>query len=297
MTERIRAEARVAVVIPCFNDGATLHDALDSLHGQELHELVIVDDGSTDELTLGILDKLRRQGLRVVRQDNGGLSAARMAGVRETSAPYVMPLDADDALGEGALAALADALDREPRAVMAWGDTEISGDLDLRLRVGRQLDPWHIAHLNVVPVASMVRRDSLLEVGGWQLRHGYEDWDLWMAFAERGWPGVYVPVTVHRYRRHDGRMLEGCIPRHNELYGDLRERHPSLFTGQWRHWLHSNAPLRVRALFPPIAVLPLSEYNKSRLYQVADQPRQFLEMRRLRRRPARTSDAAAGNTQ
>src|SRR5438045_2145281 len=105
----------------------------------------------------------------------------------------------------------------DPGAVMAWGDVHVWGDVDTRLAPGRQLDPWQIAYLNTLPVASMVRRSALLSVGGWQLRHGYEDWDLWMAFAERGWPGVYVPTTVLRYRRRGGRMLESCIPRHGEL--------------------------------------------------------------------------------
>jgi glycosyltransferase involved in cell wall biosynthesis len=296
VTGKVLTGTRVAVVVPCFNDGGTLDEALESLEGQEPHELVVVDDGSTDESTLRTLAELRARGVNVVRQANGGLSAARMAGVRATSARYVMPLDADDALGPGALAALADALDHDPEAVMAWGDTEIWGDVELRLRVGRRLDPWQIAHLNVLPVASMIRRAALLEVGGWQLRHGYEDWDLWMAFAERGRDGVYVPHTAHRYRRHGGRMLEGCIPRHDELYGELRKRHPALFASQGRQWLHSRAPFRVRALFPLVAALPLSEYNKSRLYQLSDQPGQFFRMRRLRRRAARTNGALAGET-
>src|ERR1043166_895150 len=109
---------RVAVVVPCFDDGETLSTALASLAGQEEHELVVVDDGSTDPDTLTVLAELERNGVQVVRRPNGGLSAARMSGVEATSAPYVMPLDADDALAPGALRALADALDADERAVM-----------------------------------------------------------------------------------------------------------------------------------------------------------------------------------
>jgi glycosyltransferase involved in cell wall biosynthesis len=275
---------RVAVVIPCFDDGATLRDALASLAGQEEHELVVVDDGSTDPATLETLAAVKAEGVRVVRRENGGLSAARMTGVEHTSAPYVMPLDADDALGPGALAALADALDRAGDAVMAWGDAEVWGEIETRLTVGRQLDAWQISYLNTLPVASMVRRDALLAVGGWQLRYGYEDWDLWMAFAERRWHGVYVPAPVFRYRRRGGRMLGGCIPLHGELYAELQRRHPALFTMRRGAWLRSKAPLGARVFFPLIALLPMSDYDKSRLFQLANAPRQFLRMRRLRRR-------------
>jgi glycosyltransferase involved in cell wall biosynthesis len=206
-----------------------------------------------------------------------------MTGVEHTSAQYVMPLDADDALTPGALSVLADALDADADAVMAWGNIHVFGEIDTQLAAGHQLDPWQIAYLNTLPVASMVRRTSLLSAGGWQLRHGYEDWDLWMAFAERGWPGAYVPTTVLRYRRRGSRMLEGCIPRHGELYAELRRRHPRLFHARRRNWLGSRAPLATRMLYPAISLLPLSDLDKSRLFQFANAPRQFLAVRRLRR--------------
>lgn len=276
------SELRVAVVVPCYDDGETLGEALASLEGQEKHELVVVDDGSRDSETVRILSDLEQGGMRVVHQENAGLSAARMAGVAATWARYVLPLDADDALAPGAVSALADALDREPRAAMAWGDVEIWGEFDLPLRIGRRLDPWLVAHLNTLPVASLVRRTALLEVGGWQLRHGYEDWDLWMSFAESGWGGVYVAAPALRYRRRGGRMLDDCVPRHDELVAELRSRHPRLFATRRRNWLTSRAPLRDRIAFPAIAALPMSELAKARFYQLVNEPRQFLQMRRLR---------------
>jgi glycosyltransferase involved in cell wall biosynthesis len=272
----------VAVVVPCYDDGGTLGDALRSLEGQEAHELVVVDDGSADPGTVQVLADLERIGVRIVHQANAGLSAARMAGVAATSARYVLPLDADDALAPGAVAALADALDGRPEAAMAWGDVEIWGEFDLQVRIGRRLDPWLVSHLNTLPVTSLVRRSALLEVGGWQLRHGYEDWDLWMSFAEAGWEGVYVPAPALRYRRRGGRMLDDCVPRHDELILELRGRHPRLYADRRGNWLRSRAPLRDRIVFPAVAALPISELAKARFYQLVNEPRQFVQMRRLR---------------
>jgi glycosyltransferase involved in cell wall biosynthesis len=283
---------RVAVIVPCFNDGETLPDALASLAGQEEHELVVVDDGSDDPATLQVLAQAEQDGILVVHRPNGGLSQARMTGVEATSAPYVQPLDADDELAVGAIAALADALDGDPEAALAWGDAEIWGELETEVRVGRHLDPWLVAHLNTLPVASMVRRDALVEAGGWQLPSGYEDWDLWMALAERGRRGRYVPRVTLRYRRRGGRMLAGCIPRHDELYALLQRRHPALFAARRRNWLRSKAPLTARAFIPLVAALPLTDYEKSRWFQLAHDPRQFLRLRRLRRDAERV--AAAG---
>ncbi len=278
--------ARVAVVVPCHDDGATLPETLDSLRGQEQHELVVVDDGSTGAATLELLDQIRAMGLRVVRQENTGLSGARMAGVHATYAPYVMPLDADDLLAPEALTALADALESDPGAAVAWGDVEIFGELDTRLRAGDRLDPWRITYVNDVPGTSMVRRTALLAAGGWGMGSGYEDWDLWMAFAERGLRGVYVDRPVLRYRRRSGRMLGDAIPRHAELYGRLRTRHPGLFEQRRHAWRGSPAPWRVKALLPLVHRLPLSPFDRHRLTLLVNDPAQTLRMRRLRRRSA-----------
>ena len=282
---------RVAVVVPCYNDGATLLQTLESLRMQEPHDLVVVDDGSTEERTLQVLAELERDGLRVVHQPNAGLSCARMAGVAATSAPYVLPLDADDALAPGAVQALADALDGDSGAAMAWGDVEIWGEIELKVRIGHHLDPWLITYLNTLPVASLVRRDALLEAGGWQLRHGYEDWDLWMSFAERGWTGIYTPHNTLRYRRRDGRMLADCLPRHNELVADLRSRHASLIARRRHEWLRSRAPFRAKLIFPIVESLPISDFEKARWFQFASHPLQVLRMRRLRGRAARLREA------
>jgi glycosyltransferase involved in cell wall biosynthesis len=82
----------VDVVIPCFNDGVFLLEALRSL-GLERAEgkgVIIVNDGSTDPATLDVLAGLRMRGFHVLDQENKGLSAARNAGYRACSAPYVL---------------------------------------------------------------------------------------------------------------------------------------------------------------------------------------------------------------
>lgn len=252
-----RRQARIAAVVPCFNDGRTLPDTLESLRAQEPLELVVVDDGSDDRYTIEVLDGLRGSGTNVVRQHNSGPAAARMTGVRSTSAPYVFPLDADDLVAPGALTALADALDRDPDAVIAWGDTEMFGDANVYVRKARALDPWQITYVNPIPTATMIRRDALLAVGGWQLDLGYEDWDLWQAFAERGWRGVHVERAVARHRVHGARRWSRDFGRHEAIEAELRSRHSSLFAARRRNWRRSRAPWRARLLYPLLFTLPL----------------------------------------
>jgi glycosyltransferase involved in cell wall biosynthesis len=277
---------RVAVVVPCFNDGATLATTLSSLRGEELHELVVVDDGSDDPDTLATLSELAEHGTKVVRRANGGLSAARMTGVEATDAAYVFPLDADDEVVPGALAALADALDAAPGAALAWGDIEVWGELAAELAVARSLDPWLLTYLNDIPVASLLRRSALEQVGGWSMGSGYEDWDLWLALAEHGYSGVHVDRPTLRYRRRSGRMLDDSTPRHGELYTKLRRRHEQLFAARGANRRHSAAPLRAKLAFPLIDALPFDSFTRHRLYLFLNRPRQTVAFRRHRQRAA-----------
>lgn len=278
-----RAVPRVAVVVPCFNDGRTLEQTLASLEGQESCELVVVDDGSDEPLTLAVLERLRRSGTRVVSQPNRGLSAARMRAVQETSAPYVHPLDADDCLAADAIRSLADALQADPALGAVWGDQRTFGEVELTQKRAPLLDPWEITYVNRL-TAAMIRRAALLEVGGWVLEVGYEDWDLWMGLAEAGWTGRRIDATTFLYRVSSSRMLSGARAHHEDLYAQMRRRHPGLFAGRAANWRRSPAAWRVRLLFPCLARLPISELWRHRLCLLIAEPGHAVRVRLARRR-------------
>src|SRR3954470_21261481 len=112
-------------VVACFNYGAYLREAVDSLLGQEggAPHVVVVDDGSTDRATHAALEALPEH-VELVRQANAGVVAARNAGLeraRVSGAQYLLFLDADDRLAPGALGVLRQALDDHPDAAFAYG--------------------------------------------------------------------------------------------------------------------------------------------------------------------------------
>jgi glycosyltransferase involved in cell wall biosynthesis len=253
-------------VIPCFNDGATLLEAVRSAQAQErLDELVVVDDGSTDPDTLEVFRSLDGEGVRVVRRPNGGLGAARMTGVLATSSDYVFCLDADDRLLPGTLAELAIVLDRDSALALVWGDYRLFGERSWRQETAPSLDPWQISYQNDVPASVLVRRTALMASGGWELRGGYEDWDMLMGMAERGERGRRVPIVAYEYRQHRvRRMLGDSATRHGEIYAALRDRHPRLFAGRRRSWRSSDAPWTLKLALPVIFALPIGP-NRRRL--------------------------------
>ena len=110
----------VSVVIPCFNQGHYLREALQSVLAQTLPpaEIVVVDDGSTDN-TAAIAREYSK--VRCIHQRNRGLASARNAGAAHTTGEHIVFLDADDRLKPDALAIGVRELVAHPTCALVWG--------------------------------------------------------------------------------------------------------------------------------------------------------------------------------
>jgi glycosyl transferase family 2 len=205
---------RVSVLIPCFNQGDFLDEAVESVLAQTFTdvEIVVVDDGSTEAETRARLTGYRRPKTRVVLAEHAGLAAARNRALAESSGAYVCALDADDRLDPSFLEKTVAVLDRDPSItfVSAW------------LRAfGAETWEWKpeccdLATLvgeNTVLTAALVRREAVLTAGGYDPampEQGDEDWDLWLTLVERGGRGVIVPEVLFHYRQRPGSMSRHC---------------------------------------------------------------------------------------
>jgi glycosyltransferase involved in cell wall biosynthesis len=218
------------VLVPCYDDGATVRDAVDSIVEDDEVEIVLIDDGSRDPHTIAALDELAaRDDVRLIRQANQGVAAALRAGATAATAPYVFILNSDDLAEPGALAALADALDADPGADFAFGWIHFFGDVDF---VARQppWNPWVLLYSNRWSISSLYRRDALDAVGGVPEGTAYEDWDLLLGLAEQNRRGLLVPRVVLHYRQHGlSRRNRAAQSNLRQEYEVLRARHGPLF--------------------------------------------------------------------
>jgi len=221
---------RISVLIPCYNDGATVEEAVASIVEDEAVEVIVIDDGSRDRHTIAVLDDLAARGaVRLIRQTNSGVAAALRAGTAVAAAPYVFILNSDDLVERRALAALADALDADPGADFAFGWIHFFGDVDF---VARQpaWNPWILLYANRWAISSLYRRDALDAVGGVPEGTAYEDWDLLLALAEQDRRGLLVARVVLHYRQHGvARRNRGAQSDLRRQYAALRARHAPLF--------------------------------------------------------------------
>jgi Glycosyl transferase family 2 len=229
---------RVSVVVTLHNYANVVGEAIRSvaLSSYEDLELVVVEDASTDDS----LDVTRRTlsehpwltASVVSCQPNRGLAGARNLGVEHARGSYVFILDADNLVHRHALERLAGALDEEPEAAFAYGILEVFDHLGPRdLMSWLAWDPHHFRYGNYVDAMAMIRRSALLEAGGYTTDprlYGWEDFDLWCGFADRGWWGRLVPEILGRYRSSLHSMISITDIDASSPWSALLERHPSL---------------------------------------------------------------------
>lgn len=233
-----QAPRLVTIVIPCFNYGRFLPEAIASARAQTLAcEIVVVDDGSTEELTLTLLDELERApDLVVLRQTNQGLPGARNAGVARSRGEYVCCLDADDRLDPTYVEAALARMTSDRSAGFAYAHARLFGDVDETWRT-RDFDPDLAMVDNHVSVSAVFRRDDWEIIGGYapQMRGGYEDWEFWIRLASLGRSGRVVAAPLFLHRRHGRTMTHDALDMAETLRARIRALNPRFFAdADWR---------------------------------------------------------------
>ena len=239
----------VSVIIPAYNAERFLQMTLASAQAQTYEdlEIIVIDDGSTDA-TAAIAEAAAQvdRRVRVVRQENAGVAAARNRGLAEARGDYIAPLDADDEWHPQNVALQIAALKAAgPEAAVSYAWYVLIDEHGRFRQVGpqnqfRSKKPVLSAQIeaNFIGNASstVIRRNAVEAVGGYDptLRardaEGCEDWALYIALAER-WNFVVVPQYLVAYRRHATSMCrDGARMARSQalVLTDLRRRRPDL---------------------------------------------------------------------
>src|SRR6185369_13027955 len=156
----------VSVIIPCYNLGRYLDEAVASVLAQTFQdfEILIVDDGSTDAATRAVLDGYSRPRTRVFRTAHAGLAAARNHGIERAQGRYVCALDADDTLEPAFLEKLVRVLDADASLTFSSCWLRTFGDESWEWTPER-CDLPALLWENTVLTAALVRRDAVVAIG------------------------------------------------------------------------------------------------------------------------------------
>lgn len=204
--------ALVSIIIPTYNHAHFLGEAIESALSQPGApiEVIVVDDGSTDDPASVVS---RYPGVRLIRQENAGLAAARNAGWRAAVGRYLVFLDADDRLVPGAVPSNLDFFARHPTCGFVYGRYRFIGP-DGMVRndasfVGIGPDPFaSFLAMNTIGMHAtvMYRREAVEEAGGFDpTLRACEDYDLYLRLS-RLHPVASRPELIAEYRIHGANM-------------------------------------------------------------------------------------------
>lgn len=246
----IRTPPAISVVIPCYNYGKYLPDAINSLIGGKTSletfapqtfqsfEVVIVDDCSTDnslEIARSFADDWK--GIRVYRNEkNVGTAETLNAGIRKAYGKYIAILSADDMMETTRLEKLYRLIETNQHSLVY--------DSVMRFANGKRGEELKLAHYdfdrllwrNCVPAGTMFAKSAWQEVGGYpsMMRDGREDWAFAVALGAFGYCGISINEPLYLYRREQQNrtLRNGTGEWRNTFLGRMQETFPNLYRGE-----------------------------------------------------------------
>lgn len=224
----------ISVVIPYYNLGSTLPETIESIKASNYkkYEIIIVNDGSTDEESIKVLDNYKDdKQIRILNIENKGLANARNVGAKAARGEFVAFLDADDKIDPTFYEKAINILHQYTNVsyVYSWveyfeGNTYVWPTFNV-----------HIPYLlcaNMLAAFVVIRKNDFLNFGQNRIKmeYGMEDYDGWVSLAEHGCLGVSIPEKLNFYRvRKDSMSRQFNKKMRIYLYEISREGHEKIF--------------------------------------------------------------------
>ncbi len=213
---------KVSVIIPCYNLGKYLDEAVDSVLSQTYidYEIIIVNDGSTDEFTINLLKGYSKPKTVVLTTTNQGLPATRNYGIGQSSGEYICCLDADDRYHPEFLEKTVKVFEEDINFEYGIVTTnfELFEKSSDKIEV-IDFNPYALAVENRFHVASLFRQKCWEEVGGYATNlSGYQDWNFWLSIISREYKWYTVKEFLFYYRDREGSMLKGSDLKRDDIF-------------------------------------------------------------------------------
>lgn len=232
---------RVSVVIPCYNHGLFVEEAVDSVLAQNYDpvEIIIINDGSDDPQTLDIIAHLNKEKTRVISIKNRGLAGARNRGIEEAKGDIILPLDADDKIDGNYLSNAVALLDEDPEIGIVYSHARLFGAVNASwLLPNYSLESMLLD--NVIFCSALFRKADWKKAGGYdtELVYGWEDYDLWLSIIKSGKRVLQLPYEHFHYRVAADSMVRSLNKSQKvESFKKIYLKHQDLFRENIEIWL------------------------------------------------------------
>ena len=235
----------ISVIVPCFNSGRTIKRTILSIRNQTWvqKEIILVNDGSTDELTINTIRELANEKIvRLINQKNNGLASARNRGVNQSSGTFLFFLDADDWIEPHALEMMYFHLIRNEKYGYVFPDIYLEGKRSGFIE--KEFNLFEQFFLNQIPYCIFISKENFIKHGIYdeKMKLGYEDWDLNIKLGKNKIFGKRLPVPLFHYDVQDtGMLLSISIKNHIKIWKSITIKNSSIYKinsllSEWALW-------------------------------------------------------------
>lgn len=249
-------EIKVSVIIPCYNYGKYIDRAVDSVLKQTYQnfEIIIVNDGSTDEKTNEKLANYTKPKTKVIHTANQGPSVARNTAIEAAQGKYILPLDADDTIEPTYLEKAVKILDEDDDVSIVCCDYQGVIDYILFKRIVKIKTNYKFPECLLFRekysfiVTTFFRKTDWEKVGGFNpdMIYGWEDHDFWQSIIQLGGKVHHIPEILFSYhgnrfeKSRDSRM---SLENHKDCYVQMFNNHKQLYLDNMEMFLRHSVYL------------------------------------------------------
>ena len=226
---------KVSIIIPCFNQGEWIKEAVESAVNQTYKnvEIVIINDGSTDnsEDVIHSLCKKYPDIVFINEKENHGVVYARNKAIQMTSAEYILPLDADDKIAPSYVEKAVKILEENPNIGIVYSRARIFGIKNKEWKLA-EFSREDILYKNCIFSSVLFRKRDFEKIGGYKeyMKDGWEDWDLWLSFIEAGFEVHRIDEVLFFYRKYKQASRSDLLKNKDlMLYSNLFKNHLNLY--------------------------------------------------------------------
>jgi len=222
----------VSVIIPCYNHGKLIHEAIGSILNQTYQnfEIIVVDDGSDEHRTVRILDKLDFPKTTVYRKTNGGPASARNFGIQKSRGQYILTLDADDQFHPTFLDKSVQILNAGPEIGMVTSNKIIfyKNKYIKEEKKGGNISQFIIK--NEANASLLFRYQCWEDTNGYDENiPGFEDWEFAIGVTNAGWIIYSIPEYLFFYKDLDGSQYDKDTPKRPEIIKYLAKKYEAAY--------------------------------------------------------------------
>ena len=226
---------KVSIIIPCFNQGEWIKEAVESAVNQTYKnvEIVIINDGSTDN-SEDVIHSLCEKYPDIVfinEKENHGVVYARNKAIQMTSAEYILPLDADDKIAPSYVEKAVKILEENPNIGIVYSRARIFGIKNKEWKLA-EFSREDILYKNCIFSSALFRKRDFEKIGGYKeyMKDGWEDWDLWLSFIEAGFEVHRIDEVLFFYRKYKQASRSDLLKNKDlMLYSNIFKHHLNLY--------------------------------------------------------------------